>query len=787
MEKNYITEVDILEESRNNFLTYSEEVLTDRAIPSIEDGLLSSHRKILWTMESVLKMNSKGNRKKCASIVGSTLSTAYFHGDAACYGALCKMSLDYLMRYPLISGQGSLGTQESNDMRASSRYTEAKPSIFADLMMKDFNKNIVPLKETYNGEYMEPVILPSAFPNAIVNGKEAIAIGISHSSLPHNLTETCDGIIAYLDNENLTLDELMEYIKGPDFPLGGTIINSKDIKEAYRTGKSKVSLKIRGDYVIKDRTITFTSIPYRTYRDKIKEQINDNIAEFDKVFDDFNDESSLGQNKLVFIVKKDADVQTALAKLFALTDLQSSVSLNMNYIVDGTPKLCSMLDMVKEYVKHQHNMLINAATYDRDKAKARAHILEGLIAAVDKINEVIAIIKASQNKVEAEQKLIEFLSIDKIQADAILDMKLGKLTRIDKEDLQKELQDKYNIIAECTKIIEKKSYRIKLLKVQMNDIKKKYGDTRRTKLENLELPKKTKEVIIEKEDVVVTLSSDGVISRTSVSAYNVGKKGRKGDKIKKSVDIAVKTNTVNTIGIFTNKGKMYKTTVAAIPTTNTLLSSLMTFAEDEKVLYLFELPENVALDGYVYFITKNGLIKKTSIQEYISLQNRKAGTIAIKLKENDSIISVTHSVTNDVMLITKNGFCIRVKGTDISESGRATVGQKGIALETGDEVISGIVLPCNTKSDLFIMSEDGTGRRLSIDNFTAQGKNGKGNRLTKEHLPIAGAALVNDDDTVLLNGYTASLCIKAADIPKLSKFGKGAILMKNNVKNILVL
>jgi DNA gyrase subunit A len=386
-------------------------------------------------------MNNKSKTKKSASIVGSTLASSYFHGDASCYGALCKMAQPYLMRYPLIEGQGSLGTQEANGMQASSRYTEAKPSQYADLMMNDFKKNVVPTVETYNGEYMEPVVLPSIFPNAIVNGREAIGISMSHNSLPANLTEVCDGIVAFIkSSENITLDELMSHIKGPDFPLGGTVINSRDIKEAYRTGHSKVSLKVRGDYEIKGQDIIFTSIPYRTYRNKIKEQITKNIDELDGVIEDFNDESSLGNNRLIFTVKKGVNPENAVNKLFAYTDLQTTLSYNMNFIVNGTPKLCSLIDLIKAYVNHQNNVMIKAAEFDKEKAEARAHILEGLLLAVDKIDEVIKIIKSSENKATAAQSLMSFLSIDEIQANAILDMKLARLTKINKQELVDELK-----------------------------------------------------------------------------------------------------------------------------------------------------------------------------------------------------------------------------------------------------------------------------------------------------------------------------------------------------------
>ena len=451
-----ITEVDILDEAKDNFLTYAEEVLTDRAIPAAEDGLLSAQRKILWTMEDYLKMDNKSKTKKCNAIIGSTLATSYFHGDIACYGVLRKMAQEFLMRYPLVTGQGQLGTQENNDMFSSSRYTEAKPSKFTDLMMNDFSKNVVPTKETYNGEFQEPIVLPSLFPNAICNGRQAIGISMAHNSAPHNLTEVCNAAIALIEKGELTIDEVLSYIPGPDFPLGGTVLNIKDVRVAFASGKSNISLKIQGDYEIDGQDIIFTSIPYRTYRNKIKEQIEKNIDVLSELIDDFDDESNIGQNKLVFHVKDGVSVSKALNKLFLLTDLQSTLSYNMNYIVNGTPKLCSMVDLLHAYVNHQEDVLVNATTFDKEKAEARAHILEGLIAAVDKIDEVIALIKQSAGRADARAKLMDFLSVDEVQANAILDMKLGKLTRIDKEELVNELKEKKEFIAKCIEILTDK-------------------------------------------------------------------------------------------------------------------------------------------------------------------------------------------------------------------------------------------------------------------------------------------------------------------------------------------
>lgn len=497
-----ITERDIIQEATDCFLTYSKEVLSDRAIPAIEDGLLRGQREILWTMTQVLKMKSSGKTKKSASIVGSTLATAYFHGDSSCYGSLCKMSLPFLMRYPLITGQGSLGTQEDNDLVASPRYTEAKPSPYSELMFNDFSKNVVPLVLTYNEEYEEPVYLPSLFPNAIVNGRESIGISLSHSSLPHSLAETCNAAIAYIKSpDDFDVDKLMEYMVGPDLPCGGAVVNGQDIREAFRTGKSKVSLKIRGNYIndYANHRIIFTSIPYRTYRNVIKEQLAKNVDVFDSLLKDFNDESTLGETKMIFELRPGVAVEKVLTALFQLTDLQSSVSYNMNFLVNGTPKMCSMVDLIKYYVAHQEDVLIKASQFDLEKTKARIHILEGLIIAIKDIDSVIKIIRNSKDKAEAAQELINYLSIDKIQADAILSMRLSALTKLDESDLLNELKEKQEFAAECEKIINVKTYRDEVLIKRITELRDKYGDKRRTVIMQIKEIKTLKDEGIEGE------------------------------------------------------------------------------------------------------------------------------------------------------------------------------------------------------------------------------------------------------------------------------------------------
>ena len=790
MIENYITETDVLDEAKENFLVYAEEVLTDRAIPSVEDGLLSSQRKILWTMEDPLKMNSKGKTKKSQSIVGSTLSTSYFHGDAACYGVLSKMAQNYLMRYPLIDGQGNLGTQADNSMVSAPRYTEARPSVYTDLMMNDFKKDVVPLKETYNNEYMEPVILPSLFPNAICNGRQAIGISMAHNSMCHNLTEACNAIIKYLEQGSLTIDELLEIMPGPDFPLPQTVINKDDVREAYRTGRSKTSLKLRGEYKIEGNKIIFTTIPYRTYRNKITEQFEKNIDAFDEIFSDFNDESSLGQNRLIFTLKNGISADRAVKMLFELTDLQTTVSYNMNFIVNGTPKLCSMLDLIKYYIEHQEQVLINATKFDREKAVKRAHILEGLIAAVDKIDEVIALIKQSESRAEASQGLIKLLSIDDVQAKAILDMKLGNLTRIDKQELVNELEEKRAFIAECDKILSDKSLRDRMLIERVTKLRDTYGDARRTQLLQLAPESKTKKEVPvkEPEDVVVLISNTGAVKRVARKSFKVQKRNTVG--VKTNGDIiaySCSTNTVDSLLVFTTKGKMYRLLVEKIPegsntSTGVLLSNLIDFSEDEVPIAYTTVNGDTA-NSYLFFATKNGIVKKVPIEEYTN--TKRSGILAIAFKEGDSLASVTLINQEEMLLVTKNSMIIKFATAGMPISSRIAQGVKGISLGEDDEVLTAIPLKNITnETNIVLVSSSGKGKQTKISEFTLQNRGGKGVICDKEK--IVGACLVNSNDNILINGNKTSIVVSANDIPLLSRSSIGNILLKNNDKAISI-
>lgn len=657
-----IINVDILDESHNCFLDYAKEVLEDRACPSAEDGLLRVHRELIWTMKEVLKMDKNSQYKKSASIVGTTLATSYFHGDSSCYGAMCKLSLPFLMRYPLIDGKGSLGTQESNDMQAASRYTNARPSIYSDLMMINYKKNAVEVKPTYNNEYMEPVVLPALFPNAICNGRQAIGVSMAHNSMPHNLTEVCNALISYIDNNGkMTVEEIMKYIKGPDFPLGGTIINAKDIKKAYKTGKSTTSLKIRADYKIKDRNIIFTSIPYRTVRSSIREQINKNIDEISEYIEDFNDESNTGNNRLVFTVLKNVNIEDAVEILFKNTDLQTTCSFNMNYIINGSPKLCSMLDLLKAYIEHQNDVLIRTNSFDKEKNEKRLHILNGLLIALSSIDAVIEIIKKSLDKKDARSKLINKFSIDEIQANAILDMKLSRLTKLDEMDLKKEIDEKIKSIEEETRIIEEEAYRNSVLKNMIIDMRDKYGDERRTKIADIEV----KKVVTKKENKDIIIAIDGINIKT---VKTVNAKGR-----------IYKTKSNSKIIAFCDDGMAYRCSAEEIKSTNTNIKNITKAKGNILAISVAD------SDDLVYHTTKNGMIKISKVSDFNSTRN--GSVSAIKLSDDDKIVAIDvgnfiscyQEINNDIKGI--------LDITDLKAQGRATKGVKGLKLKDNESII----------------------------------------------------------------------------------------------------
>lgn len=782
MSDNLITEVDICDEAKDNFLTYAEEVLTDRAIPNVEDGLLSVHRKILWTMEECLKMTTKSKYKKSASIVGSTLSTSYGHGDAACYGALCKIAQPYLMRYPLVMSDGNIGSQERNGTEASPRYTNAKPTKYADLMFENFKKNPVPLKLTYNEEYEEPVYLPSLLPNALINGGTWIAIGMSHSSLPHNLTEVCNGILAYLNNRGLTLDELMEYIPGPDFPLGGVVINQADVKENFAKGNAKgKTIKVRGDYEIEGNKIIFTSIPYRTYRNQIKKQISDKVDELSKYIKDFDDESNLGKNRLVFEVANGVDPKTAVNKLFALTDLQTTVSYNMNYIVNGTPKLLGMLDLIKEYVNHQNNVLIKVAKYDLKKAEDRVHILKGLLLAVDKIDEVIKLIKGSKNKAEAQTELIKFLKIDEVQADSILKMQLGRLTRINKDELVQEKKDKEKEIADCKMIIYDPEYRNKVLIKKVKEMKMNYGDERRTKLVNIEdttKPQKAKKEIII-EDVTIEVTGDNKIKRCSTNSYMASRTKTLGGPV-----MVLDTKTDDKIIAVTSAGKAYPIPVSTIPEGTESIYTITDIPSNEKILAIYH---KDIKEKYIVFVTSNGKVKRMEVSELLTLK-KKTGSVVIKLKDDSTVVYAHFADEGMLNLVTKNGLTLCFSLDQIRPSKKMSCGIWGLRPKEGDAIVGAAIVK-NKEDALCIITDRGYCKKILKDNLLVKNRDMGGNRVMNSTMlgEIGMVAALRENDVLRIYDGSATKSFKYKDISSLLLDNNGDKLVKNFVKGAITI
>lgn len=618
-------------------------------------------------------------------------------------------------------------------------------------------------------------------------------ISMAHNSAPHNLTEVCDAILAYIKNPNLTTDDIMQYIKGPDFPLGGTIINQKDIKVALATGKSQTSLKVRGDYEIEGNKITFTTIPYRTYRNKIKEQLDKNVDEFEKVLDDFNDESNLGENKLVFYAKNGM-VKSLLEKIFRLTDLQTTVSYNMNYIVNGTPKLCSIKDLIGAYVIHQNNVMINIAKTDLDKAKAKEHILEGLIIAIKDIDTAIQLIKNSDDKDEARKKLIAHFKITETQANAVLDMKLSKLTKLDKDELLKELEEIRLAIINYEKIINDNIYRDEVLSEKIEWLKKNYGDERRTKItQEADVSKEEKEIInVEPEKCVVILTESGNIKRVPSAAFRTQKRNGKGVKTQDDITaMTLRTNTIDSLMIFSDKGKMYRLLVNDIPEGTNVsvgqsVKALVEMAPNENVSVIYSIYRDTEAK-YVFFATKNGVVKKTSLEEYISTK-KKSGITAINLREDDELVGVCLVKDEPMILITKNGMGIKFNSNDVGATSRATIGIKGINIKSDDEVIA--VLPVrHTTDSLAIFTSTGLAKKFDSNELPVQTRGGKGlicYKPTTATGNVVAGALISDEDSLLLCGNKTSICILAKDVPMLTRSSVGNQMLKGNASLLSV-
>ena len=768
---------DLINELGTNFIEYAVAVNTDRAIPNAVDGLKPVHKRILWSSFEEGRTSNKPH-VKCALIYGDVMGKYHPHGDSSIYGALVRLSQPWVMRYPLIDFHGSNGNI-AGDGPAAGRYTEARLSKIAeDGMLIGMKKRNVEFTSNYSEDRDEPICLPSVFPNLLCNPNSGIGVAMACNWLPHNLKEVANAIKDYMDGQDPILP-------GPDFPTGGIIINQADIPGIMKTGHG--SVKVRGKYKIEKQNIVFYEIPYGTTIEGLLTQIAE-VCDKKEIegISEIRDESNKKGLRIVIECDKGINPDAIAQKLFLKTDLQTSISYNQVALVDKTPTELNLKQCIEIYLDHNHKCLIKEAQFDLAKAEARLEIVRGLLIALEDIDNVIALIKASESAAAAKIKLIEKYNLSENQAKAILDMKLSKLAKLEKVELQKEEEELLNEIEYCNKIINAKSVRESLLRDRLDVIVAKYGDDRRTEITQIDIKPEEKEVIaVIPEDVVVIMSQSGEVKRVPSKTFKVQKRNGKGVKSKDDAILdTISTNTIDNLMVFTNKGKMYKVLVDNIPAgTNaskgTGIASLIKIEPDERVIAITSLSRKTDAK-YVVFITKKGMIKKTDLEEYKSVK-RGNGIIAIKINEGDSIANVHFMKDENLVLITKKGMSIHFETNIINPIGRATAGVKSIKLDDDDEVIAGMPV---VKGDVVaVLTENGMGKKVLVEELPVQGRSGKGVGIykpTPSTGDVMGAAIVKDEDNILVVGKPNSICVSAAEIPLVGRTAQGNIVLKGS-------
>ena len=769
---------DILNELKTNFIEYAVAVNTDRAIPDATSGLKPVARRLLWGAFEKGYTSSKPHVKS-AKIVGDVMGTYHPHGDSSIYGALVRLSQPWVMRYPLIDWHGSNGNIDG-DGPAAMRYTESRLSKLAeDGMLKGIKKKNVDFIPNYSEDCEEPITLPAIFPNLLCNPNTGIGVAMACNFAPHNLGEVATAIYDYIDGKEPMLP-------GPDFPTGGIVINTKDIPNIMKTGHG--SVKIRGKYKVEKQNIVFYEIPYGTSTENLIAEIGE-VAE-SKISEIVNIRNESNKNGLRIVIECDKGVnpEAIVNKLFAETDLQTSFSYNQVALINKTPTEVNLKDCIKIYLDHNISCLIKETEYDLKAAEARLEIVDGLLKALADIDNIIAYIKASESSAAARDGLIKDFKFTEPQAKSIVAMRLGSLAKLEKVELNDEKKQLLLDIEGFNKILSSKDAQISVIRERLSELVKKYGDKRRTELVQIDIPKEEKEIqTVVPEDVVVIISQNGDIKRIPKSSFRTQRRNGKGVKTEEDAILStIKTNTIDNLLIFTNKGKMYKILVDKLPIgTNASkgqnLATLVNLEPDEKVMASASLDRGCDAD-YVVFITKQGLVKKSLMEEYTTIK-KSTGTQAIKLKDGDSIANVLFMKEEDLILISKQGMMIRFTTADISPIGRVTSGVKGIKLADGDEVITGLMIKNQQTQYLALVNAEGTGKRVEISKLTPQGRGGKG--VKGCGLELAGATLVTDEDTLLLLGKPNSICISATELPIQERTTIGVKLSQNIIKNVI--
>lgn len=791
-----IIDVDIEKEMKKSFLDYSMSVIVSRALPDVRDGLKPVHRRILYTLFENGLGPDKAYRK-CADTVGSVLGRYHPHGDASVYDALVRLAQDFSMRYMLVDGHGNFGSVDG-DPPAAYRYTESKMSKISVEMLTDIEKNTVNFVSNYDDRLKEPEVLPSRFPNLLINGSTGIAVGMATNIPPHNLGEVIDAICCLIDNPEADLSELMEHIKGPDFPTGAQIMGYSGIRAAYATGRGKIVVRACAEIVEEKNSrykIIVTELPYQVNKARLCESIADLVKE--KRIDgisNIEDHSDRNGMHIRVDLKRDASPQVVLNQLYSFTQLQTTFGVIMLAIVNGVPKILTLKEMLTNYLDFQIEVLTRRTQFDLNKAKERAHILEGLKIALDHIDEVIAILRASKSVSEGKEKLMQAFDLDEIQAQAIVQMRLGQLTGLERSKIEEELAALEQKIAELLSILEDKSKLLNMLKEEILEIKRRFADERRTKITAVSGEVDIEDLIPE-EDCVLTLTNFGYVKRQKTDTYKLQRRGGRGvsGMSCREEDVAAEMFVVNShdyVMFFTNFGRVYRLKCYEIPegsrtSKGTNVANLLPIMPDEKVTSMIKVS---AFDGekYLVMVTKSGVIKRTLLSAYDSA--RKGGLIAIDLDDGDELawVSVTDGAT-ELLIATKKGMAIRFSETDVRAVGRTARGVKAISLRDGDSVVG--MSPISREKMVLTVSETGYGRLSEINDYRLQMRGGKGitNYHVEKYGDVASIKLVSrDEDVILISENGIIIRIKADSIRSCARPSKGVRVMKISEKNRIV-
>ena len=781
--------VDIEKEMKESYLAYSMSVIASRALPDVRDGLKPVHRRILYTMYGNGLYPEKAFRK-CADTVGSVLGQYHPHGDASVYDALVRMAQDFSLRYPLVHGHGNFGSVDG-DPPAAYRYTESKMSKISMRMLTDIDKETVDFKSNYDDRLQEPVVLPSRFPNLLVNGSTGIAVGMATNIPPHNLGEVIDGVCCLIDNPNAGLDELMEHIKGPDFPTGGIIMGRSGIRAAYGTGRGKIILRAKThieEFKNGRQRIVVTEIPYMVNKARLIERIAELVKEkkIDQI-SNIRDESSRKGMKIVIELKRDANAQVVLNQLYSFTQLQDTVGVIMLALVNNEPKTLTLHQMLQEYIKFQEEIITRRTIFDLKKAKERAHILEGLLTALDYIDEVISIIRSNYTVQDGKAALMERFGLDEIQAQAIVQMQLGRLAGLEREKLQTEVDELHQKIAEYNAILADESKVRAIVKTELLEIKEKFNDPRRTEIASIEGEVDIEDLIPE-ESCVVTLTHYGYLKRQPLDVYRTQRRGGRGisGMTRRDEDFVSDIYTCSThdyLMFFTNKGKVYRIKGYEIPegsrtSRGTNVVNILPLEQNEKITCVIKTSDIAADDRYYVMVTRKGIIKRTEYNAYVNV--RKSGLIAINLDEGDELAWVKITEGHDqLILATRDGMSIRFDEQDARAMGRTARGVKAISLE-GDDQVVGMVVAQEGK-DILTVSESGLGRRTDLSEYRIQTRGGKGlrNYYCDKNGPVAGFDKVDDEnDIILITDSGIIIRIPADQISKQSRYAGGVKVMR---------